>query len=214
MTLYNPPHFRAQEAAALKAFIEAHPFASLMTLGEGEIDVSFLPLLHDGDKLIGHLARGNPQWRRFKAEVPALALFRAADAYISPNYYPSKKRDPRTVPTWNYSVVQAVGRLSVFEDRDRLLSLVTRLTDRHESGRPDAWAVSDAPSDYLDRMLKGIVGVEIAIERLEGKAKLSQNRTAEDIQGVIEALSTSDQADERAVAADMQSALQRKTAAP
>lgn len=204
MTLYNPPHFRAEDADALKAFIAAHPFASLMTLGEGEIDVSFLPLLHEGGKLIGHLARGNPQWRRFKAEVPALVLFRAADAYISPNYYPSKKSDPRVVPTWNYSVVQVVGRLSIFEDRDRLLSLVTRLTDRHEGGRPGAWAVSDAPSDYIDRMLKGIVGVEIAIERLEGKAKLSQNRTAEDIQGVIAKLSASDDPTECAVAADMQ----------
>ena len=137
--LYIPPHFRDEDPAALRAFIDARPFATLITQGADEIDVSFLPLLLAGDKLIGHLARANPQWQRLQAGTPAVALFQGADAYVSPGYYPSKAEHGRVVPTWNYSVVQAVGSLEVFDSAERLLALVTRLTDQQERQRQAPW---------------------------------------------------------------------------
>ena len=152
--------------------------------------------------LYGHLARANPQWRLPPAGE-AMALFMGPDAYVSPSWYPSKQEHHRVVPTWNYVTVHAYGTAEFYEDPDRLLALVTRLTERHESPRPAPWAVSDAPSDFIRGQLKGIVGLRLPIARLEGKRKLSQNRNAEDRAGVRAALSASDRPADRAVAAAM-----------
>lgn len=201
--LYRPPHFRCDDRPRLEAFVRAHPFATLITWGGEECDLSPLPLLLHEGKLLGHLARANPQWRRWRPEAPAVALFQGADAYVSPNYYPGKREHGRVVPTWNYSVVQAVGPLRIFEEPAHLLELVTRLTERHEAGRPTPWQVGDAPPDYIAQQLRGIVGVELTIERLEGSLKLSQNRNDADRAGVMQGLAAEGDAEAQAVAAAM-----------
>lgn len=206
---YTPVAFRETDTASLHAMIEGAGLATLVTAGESGPLISHLPLLFDPAAgamgvLTGHLARGNPQWKASDLSQPAVALFLGPDAYVSPNYYPSKHQDPRTVPTWNYVSVQARGRLETFDDPDQLLALVTRLTERHEqrAARPGIkpWAVSDAPADYLGKMLRGIVGVRLTIENLDGKKKLSQNRSAVDQQGVVTGLSSSTDPSELKVA--------------
>lgn len=203
---YTPVAFRETDTAKLHALMAGAGLATLVTASETGPLVSHLPLLLDPAAgamgvLTGHLARANPQWKASDLSQPVVAIFMGPDAYISPNYYPSKHDDPRTVPTWNYVAVHARGRLETFDDRERLLALVTRLTERHEqrSAKPSVrpWAVSDAPADYLDRMVRAIVGVRLTIESIDGKKKLSQNRSAIDRQGVVDGLSTSTNPNER-----------------
>jgi transcriptional regulator len=181
--MYTPTAFRMETDHAL-ALVEAHPFATLVSLGCGGLLSTPLPLLldrqGDGARLIGHIARANPHWRDFDPSVPSLAIFQAGDAYVTPSWYAAKRETGKVVPTWNYNAVHIHGRLRVVEEPAALLGIVTRLTDRHEAERAQPWAVSDAPADYIATMLKGIVGLELLVERVEGKAKLSQNRPAED----------------------------------
>ena len=186
----------------------AHLVASRSPDAGGGLDSSVLPMLldtgpHDGPlgTLRGHLARANPQWRDADPDVEALVIFAGSDAYVSPSWYPSKQGSGKVVPTWNYEVVHAHGRLSVHDDVDWLRAFVTRLTDHHEAGRPEPWAVTDAPEQYVAAMLKGIVGVEVRITRLEGKRKLSQNRP-DDVAAVQAALAGGSPG-EQAVAAAM-----------
>jgi transcriptional regulator len=151
--------------------------------------VSHLPMLLEPDvgphgRLIGHLARANRQWRESDLAQPAVAVFMGPDAYVSPNWYPSKAEHHRVVPTWNYLTVHARGSLAFHEDTEWLHDAVTRITQRHEEGRSRPWAVGDAPLDFVAAQLKGIVGVSLGIATLEGKAKLSQNRPAADQEGV------------------------------
>lgn len=199
--LYTPAHFREADLGRLHDTIAAAGLATLITQsgapGDSGPIVSHLPMLLDrteGDKgaLIGHLARGNPQWKASDLTKPALVIFLGPDAYISPNYYATKKTEPRVVPTWNYVAIHVQGRLEVFEDADRLRALVTRLTDEHEGRVGSSWKVTDAPEDYLGKMLKAIVGVKLRIESIEGKFKLGQNRAAADRESVAAALSSSD----------------------
>jgi transcriptional regulator len=206
--LYNPPAFRETELGALHAQIAGSGLATLITVGaEGPL-VSQLPLLLDASAgpsgtLAGHVARGNPQWRESNFAVPALVLFTGADAYISPSWYPAKQEHGKVVPTWNYSTIYARGRFEIFEDAIELRDQVERLTQKFE-GRFDApWNVSDAPADFIERQLKGIVGVRLRIETIEGKAKLNQNRSAADQDGVISALSHSAAPGDLAVAEAM-----------
>ena len=136
----------------------------------------------------GHVARANPQWRRAATETPALAMFLGPDAYVSPNWYATKRQTGKVVPTWNYLAIHAYGRVEFFEDAERLRAIVTILTQRHEGRRERPWAVSDAPEDYIQAQLRGIIGFRLPIDRLEGKWKLSQNRPEVDRHGVIEGL--------------------------
>jgi transcriptional regulator len=139
-------------------------------------------------RLLGHLALANPQWRSVAAGSSALAIVHGPQAYVSPAWYPSKARHGRVVPTWNYVTVHFTGTLTVHQDPGWLRDVVTRLTERHEAGRPHPWAVSDAPPDYLEGQLRGIVGVELVIDTVEAKHKLSQNRGADDQAAVVAAL--------------------------
>ncbi len=139
-------------------------------------------------RLLGHLALANPQWRSVAAGSSALAIVHGPQAYVSPAWYPSKARHGRVVPTWNYVTVHFTGTLTVHRDPGWLRDVVTRLTERHEAGRPHPWAVSDAPPDYLEGQLRGIVGVELVIDTVEAKHKLSQNRGADDQAAVVAAL--------------------------
>jgi transcriptional regulator len=183
--------------------------AHLVTWGSEGFESSLVPLLvRPGPgplgRLVGHLARANPQWRSFGPGAPALATFRGPDAYVSPSSYATKARDPRVVPTWNYIVLEARGTVVAHDDEAWVDEVVRALTQRHEAGRPDPWSVDDAPADYLAGMRRAIVGVELVITGLEAKRKLSQNRPA-DVDGVIAALaggSPAEQAVAQAMAGD------------
>lgn len=206
---YTPAAFRETDTATLHAMMAGAGLATLVTQSATGPLVSHLPLLLDPASgtmgvLTGHVARANPQWKASDLAQPAVAIFLGPDAYISPNYYPSKHDDPRTVPTWNYVAVHARGRLETFDDPEQLLALVTRLTEKHEqhSAKPTVkpWAVSDAPADYLGKMLRGIVGLRLTIESIDGKKKLSQNRSEADQQGVVAGLSNSTEPSEQRIA--------------
>jgi transcriptional regulator len=191
--MYLPPEFREERVDVLHEAIRQAALGTLVTAGAEGLEASHVPMLLDPapepyGRLTGHVARANGQWRRAAAEAPALAIFLGPAAYVSPDWYPSKRQTGRVVPTWNYVAVHAAGPLCFFEDEARLLRLVTRLTETHEAGRPTPWAVSDAPADFVRAQLNGIVGFELTIARLEGKWKLSQNRPAEDRAGVVAGL--------------------------
>jgi transcriptional regulator len=206
--LYTPPAFREDDLARLHAHVAATGLAMLVTVGPQGPIVGHVPLLLEPGVgrfgvLSGHLARANPQWRDSDLSIPALAVFMGPDAYVSPGWYPSKQEHGKVVPTWNYTVVQARGRLEVFDDPDRLLALVTRLTNTHEARFAAPWQVSDAPPEFVRQQLRAIVGLRMEIETIDGKLKLSQNRPVADRAGVVAGLTTSGGAGDRAVAALM-----------
>lgn len=191
--MYLPTHFEETRVDVLRELIRAHPLGALVTLTGAGLDASHLPFELDADRepfgtLRGHVARANPVWREFSRDVEALVIFQGPGAYVSPAWYSTKQATGRVVPTWNYAVVHAHGPLRVVDDKAWLRDFVTRLTDRHESGRDDPWHVTDAPAEYIDGMLGAIVGIEIPLTRLRGKWKMSQNRPAHDRAGVVEGL--------------------------
>jgi transcriptional regulator len=199
------PRFNAlDDAVELRGLVSAAGSAELVTVGTGGYPAATrLPVIWDDDRLVFHMARANPHWSSIHAGAPALAVVTGAEAYVSPAWYASKAEHGRVVPTWNYSAVHFTGRVTVHEDADWLRDAVTRLTDQHESPRAEPWAVTDAPDVYVQKQLRAIVGVEFAIETVEGKAKLSQNRSAEDFAGVIDGLRREGGGREHAVAASM-----------
>jgi len=191
--MYIPRHFRQDDSAVLHDFIRSHPLATLIVHGGDGFDANHVPLLFDpkgGDHgvLRGHVARANPVWHAAVDGIPALAVFHGPQAYVSPGWYPSKRDDPKVVPTWNYAVVHAHGTLTTVDDPDWLYTLVTALTEAHEQPRPTPWQVTDAPPEFIERMVGAVVGIELTVERLEGKWKLSQNRSAIDRGGVVAGL--------------------------
>ncbi|HRF07287.1 MAG TPA: FMN-binding negative transcriptional regulator [Xanthobacteraceae bacterium] len=212
--LYNPPAFRENDLPALQAQIAASGLATLISVGANGPIVSNLPIIYDAGAapygvIAGHLARGNPQWQESDLSKPALALFMGEDAYVSPGWYASKQEHGKVVPTWNYSMIVASGRLEIFEDADALREQVEMLTNRFEAGFETPWQVSDAPDDFIARQIKGIVGVRLHVEKIEGKAKLSQNRSLPDREGVVSALSPSPRAGDRAVAEAVKARMKR-----
>jgi transcriptional regulator len=191
--MYLPPVFQEERLEVLHALMRAHPLAALVTLSADGLVANHIPLLVNEEPaplgtLVGHVARANPVWRDFSAEIPSLAIFSGPEHYISPSWYPSKAEHGKVVPTWNYASVHAYGQLSIHEDAEWLRALVTRLTATHESQFEQPWAVADAPATYVDGLLKGIVGIELRIDRIEGKWKMGQNRSAEDRQGAVAGL--------------------------
>lgn len=206
--MYLPSAFRQDDLAELHAQIQASPFALLTSAGAAGVQASHLPLLLAPDEgefgtLYGHFARANPHWRDLQGSAEALAVFSGPDAYISPGWYPAKAEHGKVVPTWNYIAVHARGPVELIEEPERLLQIVSRLSDQHESGRERPWAVSDAPREYIDSMLRAIVGFALPIRRLEGKWKLGQNRSAADQQGVRDGLASSPSPGDRELAARM-----------
>lgn len=186
--MYVPPAFREDRPDVLRALMAAHPLATLVTSGPDGLQANLAPFrlqtTATGDVLQAHLARGNDQVPALAAGSEALVIFQGPQAYISPGWYETKREHGRVVPTWNYVVVQAWGPARLIEDQAWLLDLVTRLTNTHETGRASPWAVSDAPADYIAAQLRGIVGVEIPVRRLEGKWKVSQNHPEANRRGV------------------------------
>lgn len=208
--MYCPATFRENRAEVLHQTICSYPLASLITIGTQGLGVSQLPLLHlpaaEGPGILrGHLARANSQWKEYTPGSEALAIFTGVQHYVTPNWYPSKQKEGKVVPTWNYVTVHARGVLTFTSDPDWLLDLVTRLTDAMEGSGPEAWRVSDAPRDYIESQLRSIVGVEMAIASLEGKWKLSQNRVPQDYAGVVSGLEQLGSTDARTMASLMKS---------
>jgi transcriptional regulator len=190
--MYNPPHFKEDRVSVLHAAIRAAGLATLVTTGPDGLVAGHIPFLLDPEPapfgtLHGHLARGNPQGHS-DSDGEALAIFLGPDAYVTPSYYATKRETGKVVPTWNYVAIHAYGTVEFFDDRERLRDVVTRLTQREETPRAEPWAVTDAPADFIDGMLQGIVGFALPITRLEGKWKMSQNRPAEDRAGVVTGL--------------------------
>ncbi len=192
--MYTPPAFRDDDQASIHAAICAARLATLVTATSEGLIATPLPLLLADDgphgTLYGHLAKANPQWR-LPMVGEAMAVFMGPDAYITPSWYASKREHGKVVPTWNYVAVHAYGVPAFFEDAKRLLDVVTRLTEHHEGRRAEPWAVSDAPAPFMAAQLKGIVGFRLEITRLEGKRKLSQNRSDADRAGVAVGLGAS-----------------------
>jgi len=191
--MYNPKAFEETRLPILHDLIEARPFASLVTMGSSGLFASHIPMVLDrkagtNGLLRCHLSRANNQWREFSPTVEALAIFSGPHHYITPTWYPEKQDTGKVVPTWNYAVVHAYGHLKVIEDPAWLLGNVQALTAIHEAASPAPWHVTDAPADYIASQIKGIVGIEFSIERLEGKWKVSQNRSDRDRIGVSEGL--------------------------
>jgi len=190
--MYLPKHFEETRVAVMHALMAAHPLGLLVSSGADGLQANSIPFMVDpspapNGTLIAHVARANPLWRE-AAGTPVLVVFQGPQAYVSPSGYASKAEHGKVVPTWNYIMVQARGRLRAIDDATHLHALVSRLTATHEAGRDKPWAVDDAPRDYIDATLKAIVGIEIEIEALAGKWKVSQNRSTADRQGVARML--------------------------
>jgi transcriptional regulator len=183
------PHFNRMDDSDVAAFLDGIGTADVVTTGaDGYPTATLMPFVREGDRLLLHMARANQHWRSIGDSAPALAIVAGPQAYVSPSWYATKAEHGRVVPTWNYSSVHLTGTVSVHDDVEWLRDLVTRLTDLHEAGRQDRWAVTDAPETYVDKQLRAIVGIELRIEQVEAKAKLSQNRSDEDRAGVIAGL--------------------------
>jgi len=192
-SMYIPGHFNETRKEVLHALMRTHPLGMLITHTANGLDANHVPFELDADVgphglLRAHVARANPVWKDVPDGSRVMVVFRGPQAYISPNWYPSKHEAHRQVPTWNYEVVHAHGRLRIVDDERFVRGVVGRLTRRHEAEQAKPWKMGDAPAEYIEQMLAMIVGIEVEIDRLEGKRKLSQNKEARDVQGAIDGL--------------------------
>jgi transcriptional regulator len=208
------PHFNAMaDPVQVRAFVESIGSAEIVTVGDDATPLAtLLPILWsaDGGTVVAHMARANPHWRAIGPGSRALAIVAGPQAYISPAWYATKAEHGRVVPTWNYSAVHLIGTVTVHDDPEWVRDAVTHLTDRHEGPRAEPWAVTDAPETYVDKNLKAIVGLEMTVDRVDAKAKLSQNRSEADRAGVVTGLRA--EAGDAAVADAMAEALENRTA--
>jgi len=196
--MYQPPLFRETRPEVLHELIRAHSLGLLVSVGSDGPVADPLPFLLDADagahgRLLAHMARANPQWRIIDDNPgkPVLVVFQGVNTYVTPSWYETKRETGKVVPTWNYAIVQVRGTARIIDDHDWLAWQIKKLTDTHEGARKHRWHVSDAPQPFIDAQIKGIIGLEIAIESIEGKWKVSQNRPATDQKGVIEGLEAS-----------------------
>jgi transcriptional regulator len=195
LAMYRPGYFKVEDTAKVHAMMRAQPFAILVTQSSDGLTATHLPTVLKGggdDGAMGliecHLARPNPQWKTYTPGRDALMIFQGPEAYIRPSWYPAKTEHGKVVPTWNYAAVHAYGRLETIEDKDWLLAHVSELSDQQEAPYAAPWSTADAPANFLDMLVRGIVGLKFTIHRLEGKLKMSQNRPAGDRAGVVEGL--------------------------
>jgi len=203
--MYQPPHFIEPRLEVKHELIRAHPLGLLISLAGGAPVANAIPFLLDAAAaplgvLRAHVARGNTHWQALQSSPSTLAVFQGVDTYVTPSWYQTKQETGKVVPTWNYAMVQARGAMRVIEDRGWLLALVTALTNVHEGPRAQPWAVTDAPAGFIDSQVKGIVGLEMEIASIDGKWKVSQNRSAEDVRGVVAGLGEKDDLDAREMA--------------
>lgn len=206
--MYLPDHFRVDDVAEMHALIRAHPFAALVSAGASGLYGTHLPTVLKEEGPFGtiecHLSRANPHWKDLAEGGEAMMIFQGAEAYVTPNWYATKRETGKVVPTWNYAVVHAYGRPAVMDDASWLRRHVGELTDQQERGEAQPWAVTDAPERYIEVMLRGIVGFRFEIARLEGKWKMSQNREMQDRAGVVTGLGARREGDDAEVAALVQ----------
>lgn len=207
--MYLPKLFEENDPQRLREFIRRHPLATLVSQDANGLCADHIPMLAEADAdgtalLRGHVARANPLWRHLGAGVPALAIFQDAGGYITPSWYATKAESGKVVPTWNYVAVHVEGIGRAVDDPEWLRAFLTRLTATNESSRPEPWKLTDAPEDYIASQLRAIVGIEVRATRLAGKWKVSQNRTARDIDGVIAGLRSRGDADALRMAADVE----------
>lgn len=202
--MYQPPHHREDRLDVQHALIRAQPFGTLITLGSAGIVANAIPFILEPAEpfgiLKGHVARANTQWSDFDAAIDALVVFHGAQTYVTPSWYETKRETGKVVPTWNYVMVQAWGPMRVTDDREWLGAQIAELTRQREAGRAEAWAVTDAPGPFIASQIKGIVGIEIPITRIEGKWKVSQNRPEADREGVAAGLRAAGDAESLAMA--------------
>lgn len=194
--MYVPSHFAETDPSVLHALIRNQPLGAWVLPHPDELIVNHIPFYLDPTRgehgtLVGHVARANPVWQSLSQATPSVVIFQGPQAYISPSWYPSKQAGGKVVPTWNYAVVHAHGTPQIVDDPVRLLEIVTLLTDTHEGGHAAPWQVTDAPADFIDKLLGAIVGIEIPIARLSGKWKVSQNRPQADKLGTAAGLEAS-----------------------
>ncbi|MFZ2309277.1 MAG: FMN-binding negative transcriptional regulator [Rhodoferax sp.] len=195
--MYLPPHFAEQHTETLHHLINENPLGALVVSGPDGLDANHIPFELDSQTgahgtLRAHVARANPVWQQVQNGAPVLVIFQAEEGYISPNWYPSKHETHRQVPTWNYRVVHVHGSIQIRDDEKYVRGVIGRLTREHERRTGDAkpWKMADSEPAYIDGLVRAIVGIEIAITRITGKFKLSQNKDARDQQGAIDALRT------------------------
>lgn len=203
--MYVPAHFDEPRIELLHRLIRERPLGTLVTLAGDGLNANHIPFEIDIEPapfgtLRGHVARANPVWRDFSSAVEALVIFHGAQTYISPSWYPTKQATGEVVPTYNYLVTHGYGQMKIIHEREWLRALVTRLTNRFEAERAVLWHVTDAPPAFIDKQLGAIVGIEIALTKLIGKWKVSQNRPATDRDGVVKGLNERDDADSLAIA--------------
>jgi transcriptional regulator len=195
MSLYLPTYFEETRPEELHRLIMAHPLGALVTRGPAGLDANHIPFEVESEaggrvRLLAHVARANPVWKEVKDGDDALVIFRAADAYVSPNWYPSKHELHKQVPTWNYQVVHVHGKIAIRDDERFVRGIVARLTRTHEgrTGSERPWKMTDSSKDYIDHLLTLIVGIEIDVVKMVGKSKLSQNKEERDRRGAAEEL--------------------------
>jgi transcriptional regulator len=191
--MYIRQDHRLDDLGAKFSLIEEHALGAWVVQGEDGLVANHIPFLLDRTRgphgtLVGHVARANPVWKSLAAGTPSLVMFQGPQSYITPNWYPGKAEHGKVVPTWDYAVVHAHGVARSIEDRDWMMDMLERLTNTQEASQPAPWRVGDAPADYIDKLLRAIVGIEIPIERLEGKLKASQDEAVRDRIGTVEGL--------------------------
>ena len=210
--MYQPAHHREDRLEVQHALMRAFPLATLVTNGASGLIANHVPFLIDPERsrlgtLRAHIARANPQWREFDAGAEALVIFQGPERYVTPSWYETKRQTGKVVPTWNYAVVHAYGTMRVMDDEAWLRTQIGDLTRFNEAARMEPWAVTDAPKPFVDAMVRGIIGLEIEIVRIEGKWKLSQNHPEERRRKVIRALAARPDDDSRAIAGMMEETL-------
>jgi transcriptional regulator len=204
--MYLPKYHQFTDHEAMLSLVESHALGAWVCQGDGELVANHVPFFLDRNRgphgtLMGHVSRANGVWRSLTPATPSVVMFRGPQSYISPGWYPGKVEHGEVVPTWDYVVAHAHGVARVIEDRDWLLDMLGQLTHSQEAGRPAPWQVGDAPAEYIDKMLRAIVGIEIRIDRLEGKLKVSQDEALHDRLGTVKGLQAG-QGDEAAALAE------------
>lgn len=191
--MYTPKYHALTDVAAMRAHIAEHPLGAWVCTAQSQLMSNHIPFVLDvqhgaNGRLLGHVSRANPVWRELADGTPSVVMFIGPHSYITPSWYPGKHQHGKVVPTWNYVTVHAHGMARAIEDTEWIRDVINRLTDAQESRRDTPWKVSDAPSAYIDQMLRAVVGIEITIERLEGRLKVSQDEDEQDRLGTVEGL--------------------------
>lgn len=212
--VYLPTHFAEHDPASLHTLMAEYPLGTLITLGGDGLSANHVPFIFEPDhgergRLIGHVARNNAVWHDHDPEREALVVFQSTQAYVSPNWYPTKPETHKAVPTWNYAVVHVYGQLIVHDDEKWVRGQSGKLTKIHEATQPDPWKMADAPREYIEMMLSNIVGIEIPVARMIGKFKANQNREIVDRAGAIAGLDATGDPGKVAMAEVMQEVLRR-----